>query len=637
MPKRSALFIGNIEYQDATLTRLKTPGADVHSLAAVFRDPAIGEFDEVVELLDESEGTVRRAIAGFFARRHPEDLLLLYFSGHGVKDDRGRLYLAVRDTSSQQLSATGIAATYITEHMDECRSKRQILILDCCNSGAFARGTKGDATALTQDTFAGNGYGRVVLTASDATQYALEGDQVIERAELSLFTHYLLEGLTNGADCDDEVITLDALYDYAYGKVVSSTPGQTPRKWVYNQQGELIIAKNPRRRDALPIAISTDIRERVQAQSSAMRLEAIADLGELLDSGDWSRIVAARSVLQRMADGDKSPNVRAAAREALGSRAGTLEARAPAPPRRRQEGVTPPRDGEGAVASPPDADFRGEGTPQPVAGGEAAASLPEAPDPHATETQRRAADGEGTAEAKLREAATERGATPEPQLDDVLSVAFAALPWSKQITATAGRVSHQLSRLSLRGAWVAASAAALAVAGGINGGLFGAMLVATSGRVMAGAIEGALLALALASVMRRFEVRVRPVAWIGAVVLAEVVRWQIPIPGAPYSTTGAGLLIKGIADGLVIGFAQSLALELRGTLQKLWLGASVAGWVAAIFAFDAIVRAVLSTIMRAPLLPSILIGAAGGVAVGAATCVLAPSLARAKASEESRA
>ena len=163
------------------------------------------------------------------------------------------------------------------------------------------------------------------------------------------------------------------------------------------------------------------------------------------------------------------------------------------------------------------------------------------------------------------------------------------------------------------------------------------MLVATSGRAMAGAIEGALLALALASVMRRFGIGVRPVAWVGAVVLADVLRWQIPIPGAPYNTTGGGLLIKGIADGLVIGIAQTLALDLRGALQKLWVGASVAGWVGAIFAFDAIARAFISTIVRAPLLPATLIGAAAGVAVGAATCVLAPLLAKVEASEASRA
>lgn len=245
MASRTALFVGNSVYDDAMLSRLRTPEADVRSLAAVLGDPDIGGFDEVETVVDGEEPRVRRAIARFFHNRRRDDLVLLYFSGHGVKDDHGRLFLAMRDTAYDQLKATAIPASFITECMDECRSKRQVLILDCCNSGAFARGTKGDRSAMTRETFEGLGYGRVVLTAADSTQYALEGDRVLQQAELSLFTHYLLEGLTTGAAArlGEPVITLDDWYEYAYEQVVTRMPNQTPRKWVYNQQGVLTIAR----------------------------------------------------------------------------------------------------------------------------------------------------------------------------------------------------------------------------------------------------------------------------------------------------------------------------------------------------------------------------------------------------------
>jgi hypothetical protein len=35
----------------------------------------------------------------------------------------------------------------------------------------------------------------VVLTATDSTQYAWEGDEVIGEAENSVYTHYLVQGL----------------------------------------------------------------------------------------------------------------------------------------------------------------------------------------------------------------------------------------------------------------------------------------------------------------------------------------------------------------------------------------------------------------------------------------------------------
>jgi uncharacterized caspase-like protein len=97
--------------------------------------------------------------------------------------------------------------------MDRSFSKRQVLVLDCCHSGAFAHGAKSaqGVSVGTAEAFEGTGLGRVVLTATDSTQYAWEGDQVIGDAQNSLFTHFLVEGLKTGAaDKDaDGVVTVD--------------------------------------------------------------------------------------------------------------------------------------------------------------------------------------------------------------------------------------------------------------------------------------------------------------------------------------------------------------------------------------------------------------------------------------------
>ncbi|MBM4186592.1 MAG: caspase family protein, partial [Gemmatimonadetes bacterium] len=330
---RLALFVGNSHYDDPKLAQLKTPAADVRSLAAAFRDPNIGGFDEVIELIDESEAAIRRRISTFFDRRQSNDLLLCYFSGHGVRDDRGRLYLAARDTSLDQLKATGIPSSYLVEHMDECRSRRQILILDCCNSGAFAHGTKGSPTVMTRDTFEGNGFGRVVLTASDATQYAFEGDRIIEQAELSLFTHYLLEGLSTGAAAPggDEHITLDQWYDYAYGRVLGQTRTQTPRKWVYNQEGALIIAKNPRPRP--PGAdLPQSVRDAGRDDRAEVRRGAVTELIRIARTSDGRYRQAAIAALEVLAARDGNQTVRASAAEALGNLEPAPASAEPAPP-----------------------------------------------------------------------------------------------------------------------------------------------------------------------------------------------------------------------------------------------------------------------------------------------------------------
>ncbi|HEY5669562.1 MAG TPA: caspase family protein, partial [Anaerolineales bacterium] len=143
MGQRLALIIGNSAYLDGALSRLLTPDADVGALGEILLDPELGGFDDVNVLVNMSSHIIRRSIASFFSKKAREDLLLLYFSGHGVLDDQGHLYLAVRDTDSKLLRGTAISASYITDEMNNSRSQRQLLILDCCHSGAFARGTKG--------------------------------------------------------------------------------------------------------------------------------------------------------------------------------------------------------------------------------------------------------------------------------------------------------------------------------------------------------------------------------------------------------------------------------------------------------------------------------------------------------------
>ena len=300
-----ALIIGNNHYDDQKLAQLKTPAADSQALAKILEDKTIGSFDEVTPLINQTETQIRRAISAFLTNKKPDDLVLLYFSGHGILDDRGRLYLALKDTQINLLKATSIPSSFVTDEMDSCRSKRQILILDCCHSGAFARGTKGNQKAITETTFEGSGFGRVVLTASDSTQYALEGDQVIKQTELSLFTHFLLEGLKTGeADVNnDGHISLDEWYDYTYARVISETPKQVPHKWSYNQQGDLIIASNPYVKKRV-VELPYELLQALESSFVGIRESAVNELGKYLHSSDSQMVDLAVASLERMKQDD---------------------------------------------------------------------------------------------------------------------------------------------------------------------------------------------------------------------------------------------------------------------------------------------------------------------------------------------
>ncbi|HDD25027.1 MAG TPA: caspase family protein, partial [Chloroflexi bacterium] len=95
---RYALIIASWEYEDRRLKRLVAPPQDAEALARVLEDQNIGGFDAVEVLLNRSSHEVNRAIEAFFIERERDDLALLYFSGHGIKDGWGRLYFATPDT-----------------------------------------------------------------------------------------------------------------------------------------------------------------------------------------------------------------------------------------------------------------------------------------------------------------------------------------------------------------------------------------------------------------------------------------------------------------------------------------------------------------------------------------------------------
>ncbi len=322
MSAKYALVIGNTEYSDPKLAQLSAPGKDAEAFAQLLKAPDLASFDDVSTLINQPSYEARAGIARFLRNRKPDDLLVLYFSGHGVRDEQGRLFLATKDTDSTILDATAIPSDFITRLMDNCRSKRQVLILDCCNSGAFAYGTKAATGAAmgTASAFEGNGYGRVVLTATDSTQFAYEGDQVMGSGTSdSLFTHFLIKGLEGEADSNgDGVISVDELYDYASGRIRDLTPNQQPEKFAYHQQEQLILTTRIRPQTVKPLPLNDpDLEVDLQSTRPYTREGAVRELGAILNGKNLGRALTAEERLKAMIDSDDSRSVIKVAQQIL--------------------------------------------------------------------------------------------------------------------------------------------------------------------------------------------------------------------------------------------------------------------------------------------------------------------------------
>jgi Caspase domain len=321
--RRFALLIGTTSYQDSRLNQLASPEVDVQALADVLKDPSIGGYDDVNLLMNQSSLAISQAVEQFFKKKANTDLLLLYFSGHGVRDENDELYLAVQNTNLELLRATAVPSNFINVLMDRSKSERQVLILDCCYSGSFLHGSKSatgavDVPVHAAKAFKGNGYGRVVLTATDKTQVAWEGQRVTGQVQKSVFTQHLIEGITSGeADQDsDGWIGLDELYKYVYNRMIKTAPqqSQTPEMTVFHMKGNIILARNPRPKAAV---LPAELQSLITHPYADVRLTAVNRLKELFNDSPYGEALAARKALEKLS-GDDSRMVSEAAAKALG-------------------------------------------------------------------------------------------------------------------------------------------------------------------------------------------------------------------------------------------------------------------------------------------------------------------------------
>jgi hypothetical protein len=304
--RRVALIVATYRHDDPTLRQLVAPSADAEALAGVLSDPDVAGF-KVKVLINEPTHVVGEAIGDFYDSCGRDDLSSLYFSGHGLKDDDGRLFLATKNTRRDRLRFTALGAELISDAMDACLSRRKILVLDCCYSGAFPAGrvSKADPAVHTIERFQGKG--RAVLTASDSTQYSFEGAKISGQATQSVFTHFLVEALSTGAaDLDGNGnISLDELYRYVRERVIQAMPQQRPKKQE-DVDGTIFVAWN--RNWILPPHLESGITSPLSVQ----RLRALDGLEHLYRVGSELVRSRVREQIERLVE-DDSKKVSAAA------------------------------------------------------------------------------------------------------------------------------------------------------------------------------------------------------------------------------------------------------------------------------------------------------------------------------------
>ena len=370
--ERRALIIATGEYEDPKLARLRAPAADADRLAAVLGNPEIGSF-QVEVAQDEDERSLRMRLSRFFKDRRPDDLLLVHVSCHGIKDDRGHLYLAARDTEIDVPDATALSADWLNDRITYTRARATLLLLDCCFAGRFPFGMRrraGDDVGVGDHL---GGRGRAVISASTEMEYAYEGEELSGEAQGSVFTTALVEGLETGeADRDrDKWISVDDLYGYVYDRVKAGNPAQTPvRQGAL--EGDFYVARSVYEPPIEPATLDAQLLGLVEHPVAGARFGAVDELTRLHVSANKSIALAARLTLERMLE-DDSRRVANHAKAALAkvvsdneqARQGTEEQQSE-PPQTRLQASNEQSRGESSSRARPEVPKRGYLESQPT-------------------------------------------------------------------------------------------------------------------------------------------------------------------------------------------------------------------------------------------------------------------------------
>lgn len=212
-----AVVVGVAGYNH--MPALRYTDDDAYRVYAFLKSPEGGALpDEQIRILVDEEASldhIRETIQNLFSQAGLDDLVLLYFSGHGVK---GAFLPFDFDGFNRKLQHEEIG-----ELLQGSPARYKICFADACHSGGlFAERSAAVQPQLVnfyQDLFEA-AQGTAIIMSSKSEETSLESSGLRQ----GVFSHFLIRGLKGEADYNgDKLVSIQELYDYIYVNVRAYT------------------------------------------------------------------------------------------------------------------------------------------------------------------------------------------------------------------------------------------------------------------------------------------------------------------------------------------------------------------------------------------------------------------------------
>ena len=213
-----AVVVGIAAYDH--MPALRFTDDDAYRFYAFLKSPEGGALpDEQIRILIDESATrekIIRAMQEVFGKAGEQDLIMLYFSGHGVP---GAFLPIDYDGLNRKLFHQEISSILATS-----KAKYKVCIADACHSGGLlalrSPDRMGNQLMSFYQNLAQSDAGTALIMSSKSDETSLEASGLRH----GVFSHFLIRGLKGEADANtDKVIGIKELYDYVYKEVKAYT------------------------------------------------------------------------------------------------------------------------------------------------------------------------------------------------------------------------------------------------------------------------------------------------------------------------------------------------------------------------------------------------------------------------------